>query len=172
VVGITTVSAPPYQASVEVNSLNMEWNEILALVTDTAGNQAQASIFIYRRVPSITLDPPEGPPGTEVTATGSGWPAGHEVSVDWEDGTVLATPTVDDSSNLAVSFVVPDAAEGEYTIYFVGAPPDGEAYTIPATFTVTTPPGLPASVQPAVSSPSDAMTGGYALCTPKPIKKI
>jgi hypothetical protein len=88
--------------------------------------------------PTITLDPTEGPPETEVTATGSGWPAGHEVSVYWEDGTVLATTTVDDNGDFTVFFTVPDnASEGEYTINFVGFPPEGEAYTIPATFTVT-----------------------------------
>jgi hypothetical protein len=152
VVGITTDSSAPYQASVDVSTLNMEWNEILARVTDTAGNQAQASIFIYRQVPTITLDPTEGPPGTGVTATGSGWPAGHEVSVYWEDGTVLATPTVDDSGNLVVSFVVPDAADGEYTIDFVGAPPDGDAYTIPAIFTVTAPSETPPpEAQPTIT---------------------
>jgi hypothetical protein len=91
--------------------------------------------------PTITLNPTEGPPDTtEVTATGSGWPAGHEVSVQWEDGTELTTTTVDDNGNLVVSFVVPDAAEGEYTIGFVGFPPEGEAYVISAIFTVT-PPG-------------------------------
>ena len=97
VIGITTVSSPPYQASVEVSTLNMEWNEILARVTDTAGNQAQASIFIYRQGPTITLNPTEGPPDTEVTATGSGWLAGHEVSVQWEDGTELTATTVDNN---------------------------------------------------------------------------
>jgi hypothetical protein len=56
-IGLTTDSSAPYQASVEVNALNTEWNEILAVVTDTAGNQAEASIFIYRQVPTITLDP-------------------------------------------------------------------------------------------------------------------
>ncbi|HZA24961.1 MAG TPA: Ig-like domain-containing protein [Dehalococcoidia bacterium] len=142
-VEIGTDSSPPYQASLEVNTLNIGENGILAVAVDTAGNRGTESIFIYRLNPTITLDPTEGPPETEVTATGSGWPAGHAVSVQWEDGTELATPTVDGNGNLVVSFVVPDAAEGEYTIEFVGAPPDGGAYTIPAIFTVTAPEAQP-----------------------------
>jgi hypothetical protein len=101
---------------------------IPAIFTVTAPSKAQ---------PTITLDPTEGSPGAEVTATGSGWSAGHEVSVYWEDGTVLATTTVADNGDFTVFFAVPDnAADGEYMIYFVGLPPEGESYTIPTTFTV------------------------------------
>ena len=64
--------------------------------------------------PTVTLDPTEGPPDTEVTATGSGWSAGHEVSVQWEDGTGLTATMVDDNGNFTVSFSVPDdAAESD-----------------------------------------------------------
>jgi hypothetical protein len=151
-IGLTTDSSAPCQASVEVNALNTEWNEILAVVTDTAGNQAEASIFIYRQVPTITLDPIEGAPGTEVMARGSGWPAGHEVSVQWEDGTELATPTVDESGNFVASFIVPDAAEGEYTIDFVSFPLEGEAYVVSASFTVTAASETPTpEVQPTIT---------------------
>jgi hypothetical protein len=41
--------------------------------------------------PTITLDPTEGAPGTEVTATGSGWSAGHEVNVRRGDTYLTAT---------------------------------------------------------------------------------
>jgi hypothetical protein len=139
-VEIGTDSSSPYQASLEVNTLNIGENGILAVAVDTAGNRGIESISIYRLNPTITLDPTEGPPETEVTATGSGWLAGHQVSVQWEDGTELATTTVDDNGGFTASFSVPDAAaEGEYTVDFVGIPPEGEAYSIPATFTVTTP---------------------------------
>jgi hypothetical protein len=61
----------------------------------------------------------------------------------WEDGTELATPTVDGNGNFTVSFSIPDdAAEGQHTIDFVGFPLEGEPYVISASFTVT-PPGAP-----------------------------
>jgi hypothetical protein len=94
---------------------------------------------------AVTLDPTEGAPGTEVTATGSSWSAGHQVSVQWDDGTELTTTTVDDSGGFTVSFTVPDdAADGQHTVYFVDAPPDGgSGYFIPSTFTVTAPSETP-----------------------------
>jgi hypothetical protein len=47
-VEIATFSAPPYQARVEVSTLNMSWNEILAGAIDTAGNQTVARMIISR----------------------------------------------------------------------------------------------------------------------------
>src|SRR5919106_1236230 len=74
------------------------------------------AIFTVKAQPTVTLDPTEGPPGPEVTATGSRWSAGHEVSV-YEDGRELATTTIDDNGGFTVSFSVPDdAAEGQHTI--------------------------------------------------------
>jgi hypothetical protein len=66
-------SSPPYQTSIEVNTLHLKWNRIFARVKDTAGNYAAESTFIYRLMPAISLDTPEGSRGTEVIATGSGW---------------------------------------------------------------------------------------------------
>jgi uncharacterized repeat protein (TIGR01451 family) len=107
--------------------------------------------------PTITLDPIEGPPSTEVTATGSGWPAGHEVSVQWEDGRELATPTVDGNGDFTVSFTVPDdAAEGEHTIDFVGFPPEGEAHVISAIFTVEAQPTI--TLDPIEGPPGTEVT--------------
>jgi hypothetical protein len=98
-----------------------------------------SAIFTVQVQPTITLDPTEGPPGTEVTATGSGWPVGLDVSVQWENGTVLATTTVDGNGSFTVSFTIPDdAAEGQHVIDFVGFPPDGGAYTTSAIFMVST----------------------------------
>jgi hypothetical protein len=140
------LSTPVSFTRAEAYSLSA-WDEASENVV---GSTTDASITISGQAESATLDPVEGPPGTEVTATGNGWSAGHEVSVQWEDGTELATTTVDDNGNFTVSFTVPDdAAEGEYTVDFVGIPPEGEAYSIPATFFVTIPP--PPSSGPAGS---------------------
>jgi hypothetical protein len=103
---------------------------------------------------AVTLDPTEGASGTEITATGSGWSAGHGVSVQWDDGTELTTTTVDDNGNFTVSFTVPDdAAEGQHTVYFVDAPPEGgSGYFIPATFTITAPSAPPPpEAQPTIT---------------------
>jgi hypothetical protein len=90
--------------------------------------------------PTITLNPTEGPPGTEVTATGSGWPQGHEIKVRWDtpDNTDIAATAVDSNGGFTVSFTVPDdGAEGQHTVYFVGVPPDGGEYANYAIFTLS-----------------------------------
>ena len=51
-VNIGTVFSPPYQASINVADLNMEWNEIDANVFDTAGNYTHTYFWIYRTQPS------------------------------------------------------------------------------------------------------------------------
>jgi hypothetical protein len=118
---------------------------------------------------AVTVDPPEGAPGTEVTATGSGWSAGHGVSVQWDNGTELTTTTVDDNGGFTVSFTVPDgAAEGQHTVYFVDAPPEGgSGYFIPATFTVTAssePP--PPEAQPTITvDPAEGTPGTEVTVT-------
>jgi hypothetical protein len=47
-VEIATFSAPPYQARVDVSTLHMSWNEIVAGAVDTAGNQTVARLVISR----------------------------------------------------------------------------------------------------------------------------
>jgi hypothetical protein len=46
--GSNTDLSPPYQASVEVNTLSMGWNDTFAVVEDTAGNQTPVPIVISR----------------------------------------------------------------------------------------------------------------------------
>jgi hypothetical protein len=113
----------------------------------TATKVTRPSVWLnYASFPSA---PHASVAGTEVTATGSGWSAGHEVNVQW-GGTELAATTVDSSGGFTVSFMVPeDAAEGQHTIYFYDVPPaGGSGYFIPATFTVLKPdiPSLKARV--------------------------
>lgn len=54
-------NTPPYQSSIDVCSLNMEWNEIDAHAFDNFGNEAIVNIWIYRIQP---------PPSAEFDA----WP--------------------------------------------------------------------------------------------------
>jgi len=44
-------TTPPYQSSIDVCSLNMEWNEIDAHAFDNFGNEAIVNIWIYRTQP-------------------------------------------------------------------------------------------------------------------------
>jgi hypothetical protein len=116
-----------------------------------------ATVSITVTSPAVTLNPTEGAPGTVVTATGSGWIAGHKVSVQWDDGTELRTTTVDDNGGFTVSFIMPDAAEGEYKINFVDAPPEGgSGYSIPATFTVKDQPTI--TLDPTEGPPGTEVT--------------
>jgi hypothetical protein len=120
------------------------WDYWLAFSENHEGCELDVQeLFTIESSPSVKLDPTEDPPGTQVTATGSGWPAGHEVSVQWEDGTELATPTVDGNGDFTVSFAIPDdAAEGQHAIDFVSFPPEGEAHVISAIFTVEAQPTI------------------------------
>ena len=88
---------------------------------------------------AVTLNSTSGPPGKKITAAGSGWPAGHQVKVQWYDGTELAATAMDSNSSFTVSFIVPaNVAQGQYIVYFYGFLPEGGwGYFIPATFTVT-----------------------------------
>jgi hypothetical protein len=89
---------------------------------------------------SFPLAPHASVAGTKVTATGSGWSAGHKVSVQWGN-TQRAAPTVDDNGGFTVSFIVPeDATEGQHTVHFYDVQPAGGlGYSVPVTLTVLKP---------------------------------
>ncbi len=75
---------------------------------------------------AVTLNSTSGLPGTGIIATGSGWPAGHQVKVQWYDGTELAATAVDSNGSFTVSFIVPaNAGEGQYIVYFYDFLPEG-----------------------------------------------
>jgi hypothetical protein len=86
---------------------------------------------------SVMLNPSSGPPGTQVTAIGSGWTSGDPIQVQLDSGSVNASTTVAGDGTFTVSFTVPaNAALGPFSINFVD--PTGNLATfIPATFTVT-----------------------------------
>jgi hypothetical protein len=65
---------------------------------------------------AVTVDPTEGAPGTDVTATGSGWSAGHQVSVQWDDGTVHPGQRGKEASlTVAAPSAVSRLSKGEWT---------------------------------------------------------
>jgi hypothetical protein len=68
--------------------------------------------------PTITLDPTEGAPGTEVTVTGSGWIPGDTVFIHFAvAGNEVAQATVGDDGSFTATFTVPaDAEIGEQLV--------------------------------------------------------
>jgi hypothetical protein len=141
---LTTVSSAPYQASVDVNTLNMKWNEILARVMDTAGNLAVESIFIYRLNPTISLDITEGSRGTALTATGSGWLPGDTIIISLGDSANIVTKAnVDTEGNFIAAFTVPaNAVIGEQKVIAITA---NGSWQAEASFTVAEPDETPSA---------------------------
>ena len=102
---------------------------------------------------AVSLNPTEGPPETQVTATGSGWTSGNVIKVEWDNpGVEVARTTVDNNGGFTVSFRVPkEATPGTHNIYFAELTTSrGHFIVIPATFTVT---GSPPQPSPAPTSP-------------------
>jgi hypothetical protein len=96
---------------------------------------------------SVTLNPTQGPAGTQVTGTGSNWSSGDTIVVQWDDNppTTLATTTVQGDGTFTVSFTIPsNATQGNHTIYFTD---QTARYFIPATFTVTASASAPITLQ-------------------------
>lgn len=86
---------------------------------------------------SVTINPTQGIPGTQVVGTGNSWTSGDYILVQWDDGTNLANTTVQSNGTFTVSFTVPSNATpgNNYDVYFTD---QTAGYFIPATFTVTT----------------------------------
>jgi hypothetical protein len=97
-------------------------------------------------IPSITLSPTSGAIGTNVTVTGSHYPASTAVQVTF-NGTNVANTTSTATGSITISFKVPSsAAAGANTVTAAGG-----AATASATFTVTTPSQTP-SITPRPNS--------------------
>jgi hypothetical protein len=108
------------------------------VVADSQGNTAEDQVTITlgetpeeektpppEAQPTIALDPLEGLPGTEVTATGSGWTAGETVIIQFAISRFgdnltfaeVAQPTVGDDGSFTTTFIVPaEAAIGEQKV--------------------------------------------------------
>jgi len=85
---------------------------------------------------TVSMNPNNGPPGANVTGTGSNWTSGDSMLVQWDDGTTLANTTVQSDGTFNVFFIVPsNATPGNHTVYFTD---QTARYFIPATFTVGT----------------------------------
>jgi hypothetical protein len=119
--------------------------------------------------PTITLDPTEGPPGTQLTVQGSGWIPGYEgdtvelyFTVNPEDSWYrLGETTVGNDGTFTATVTIPaDAAIEEY--YILAIIP--EVRTATAFFQVTESTGEPTCPEPTVTvsassgKPGDTIT--------------
>jgi hypothetical protein len=143
----TRFTGPPCQGAEVIfeGTLNRDGTTMTGTVspirTSPEGRGAWARVTVTKVTsPSVWLNPTGGLPHTEVTATGSGWSAGHKVYVQWGNTQLTAT-TVDDNGGFTVYYRVPDdAAEGQHTVAFYDIQPaGGPAYFVPATLTALKP---------------------------------
>ncbi len=131
----------------------------LALIAGLLPSQVRAQAAVN---PTVTLNPASGPPGTDVTATGSGWAPGSVV-VLWDGSLSRGTVTVPSGGDWMFTFSAPaDAASGSHDIAF-RENTAGAAITIVKTFMVSAgaspaPAGPPVS---GVAGPPATGTGGY-----------
>jgi hypothetical protein len=63
--------------------LKRRFTIVVALLLLTAGLLPPAQALAD---PAVTLNPTSGPPGTNLTAHGTGWPEGHQIQVQWDRG--------------------------------------------------------------------------------------
>jgi pimeloyl-ACP methyl ester carboxylesterase len=94
--------------------------------------------------PSVILAPLAGPPGTRVTATGSGWVSGERAVADWRrddlyDPVPLARFIVSANGSFTFSFVVPDVGWCCEGLVVIESLETGTAVTIPFAVLMTRP---------------------------------
>lgn len=131
----------------------------LCLIAGLGPVQARAQTAVN---PTVTLNPISGGPGTDVTATGSGWGPGSVV-VSWDGSQPRGTAAVSSGGDWQLAFSVPaEASTGSHTITFDENAP-GAAITIVKTFLVTaaSSPASSGAPVPSVAAPPVTGTGGY-----------
>jgi hypothetical protein len=93
---------------------------LLALVVPVATGSSEA----LAQASSVTISPAQGPPGTEVTATGSGWTPGDTIQARWNtlNGATVGSATVNNSGGFTLPFAVPSGtAPVPYVVSFLDA---------------------------------------------------
>jgi hypothetical protein len=82
------------------------------LVDSTGAKKAEASFEI---VPSVQIDPDEGPVGTVVTLSGCGFGASQSIQVKFEDASIQTTQTTSSGSwPTTITYTIPDTPGGDY----------------------------------------------------------
>jgi hypothetical protein len=128
----------------------------LALLLATA-----SSVFAGNWSGNLVLTPSEGTPGSTVTATAHGAPAGDPVVIGYTTGdcsgtvTTITTGTVDNGGGVSITFPIPNLAPGTYTICVT----DQKTHqSTKATLTVLAPPSIKIS-SPVISGQPITVTG-------------
>jgi len=83
-----------------------------AMETMSLGN-ISASIQVK---PRITLDPQHPEVGSQVTVTGSGFAAGSQVSIKFNNVAIADSPTTDQTGNFSHSFNVPESSQDQQVV--------------------------------------------------------
>jgi murein DD-endopeptidase MepM/ murein hydrolase activator NlpD len=111
---------------------------------------------------NVSLNPAEGAPGTQVTATGINWQSGHTMHTVWDGDSNkdINQTTIDVNGNFIATFLVPsDAGIGQHVIYFW----DEQGRTFyPKYFTVAQPYTVFVSTSPGWLSPQPTGGGSYS----------
>jgi hypothetical protein len=81
------------------------------LVDNTYAQKASA---IFTVLPSVKIDPTEGPAGTNVKLNGYGFAASQQLQITFND-TVIATPTANTVGSWNVTYTIPPTPAGGYT---------------------------------------------------------
>jgi hypothetical protein len=128
---------------------------LLALIAGLVPGQGSAQSAAN---PTVTLNPSSGPPGTSVTASGSGWASGS-VAILWDGSQSRGAVAVSSDGTWRATFSVPaDAAQGSHDVALREST-GGAAITIVKTFAVTA--GAAGSPGPSVAGAPATGTGGY-----------
>src|SRR3954464_8454746 len=69
------------------------------------------------RAQSLSAEPQQGPGGTSVTVSGSGFPVAEDLDVYWDEGAPIIEVTADASGSFAAKLTVPGtASQGTHSI--------------------------------------------------------
>ncbi|HEY3057785.1 MAG TPA: hypothetical protein VGL99_02310 [Chloroflexota bacterium] len=80
----------------------------------TSGRSASTAFTVTQGAATLTFAPNQAPPGTSVTATGTGWQPGETVTITF-NGPSVGTATADTSGNVSLTFTIPATlAPGTY----------------------------------------------------------
>jgi outer membrane protein assembly factor BamB len=120
-------------------------------VTTKYGTATSATSFtVTASVPTVSLAPTTGPPGTSVVVTGANFAAGEAVDV-YFDASAIALAVADGTGAFGITISVPaDAAPGSHSVTAIGRRSVRAAH---APFTVTAPAGPALSLAPSVGPP-------------------
>lgn len=112
-----TDSKGSFKATISIPNVSVGTYNISA--TDEFGRSSSA-MFMVRIPANLSINPSTGPPGTEVTVTGTKFVNNANVTIMFNDSEVGTFPPNVISSALGkflTKFKIPDVEDGDYTIY-------------------------------------------------------